>query len=268
MALKWLVRRGEKISGPVSTDELRQKASAGILLPTDEISQPGQDNWISAMSVKGLFHAEPASNPAATAAPDRGHPNGSSERQSRIASPPPAVTTPPGQPALSRAPSHVSKPPAPPALQADDDDEFLADVRNRAASRRGPPPLPANSPRSGLVLAKDADGFTRLMDANLVSEDAIVAAPTDAVTCPGCGNDHAKNDKICPHCFRESSQARQLLFILLSFLGTGICIGLGILGLQFLPTLELSAEFKLFLAVTIPFVIWGGLLWVRRSYGF
>lgn len=270
MALKWLVRRGEKISGPVSTDELRQKASAGILLPTDEISQPGQDNWLSAMSVKGLFQAEPAFDPPATGLTDRGHQNGSLERRSRVAPPPPAETAQPGQPAFSRSSSHVSKPPSSPALPAaadDDDDEFLADIRDRAASRRGPPPLPTNSPRSGLVLAKDADGFTRLMDANLVSEDAIVASPADEVRCPGCGNDHDKQERICPHCFREAGQTWQLVGSALRFLGIGACIALGLFGVQFLITVELSTEIKLLLSVTIGSMITGGLLWLKRAYG-
>jgi len=270
----WLVRRGRKISGPISTDALREKAAAGILLPTDELSQAGQENWIPAISVRGLFqHAKGVGSLfPATEAYDR--PNGPTDQQGRRVSSPPAeiTTTQLSRSPSSIVPSKVSKPPpiSTPHSVADDDDddEFLADIRERATLRRGPPPLPVSSPRSGLVRAKDADGFTRLMDARLVSEDAIVNGPAEEVTCPGCGNDHDKDEKICPHCFREVRQARQLIWSLIAFLGTGGCIVLGILGVQLLITLEIPAGLKFGLSLFAASVISGGLLWLKKSYGF
>ncbi len=273
MSVMWLVRRGGKISGPISTDALREKAAAGILLPTDELSQAGQENWIPAISVRGLFqHAKGVGSLSpATEAYDR--PNGPTDQQGRRVSSPPAEikTTQLSRSPSSIVPSRVSKPPpisAPHSVaDDDDDDEFLADIRDRATLRRGPPPLPVSSPRSGLVRAKDADGFTRLMDARLVSEDAIVNGPAEEVTCPGCGNDHDKDEKICPHCFREVRQARQLIWSLITFLGIGACMVLVLFGIQFLLTVELSIEVKLLLSLTVGSVITGGLLWLKRAYG-
>jgi hypothetical protein len=50
----WMVKRGELTFGPVSSENLQQKAESGELLPTDQIKQQGHFEWRSASSVKGL----------------------------------------------------------------------------------------------------------------------------------------------------------------------------------------------------------------------
>ena len=51
---QWMVRRGDVTFGPVSAQNLQQKAASGELLPTDQIKQQGQMEWRAASSVRGI----------------------------------------------------------------------------------------------------------------------------------------------------------------------------------------------------------------------
>ncbi|MDB4372159.1 GYF domain-containing protein [Mariniblastus sp.] len=52
---EWFYRvMGEEI-GPVTTNELRQRANSGQLLPETEVRKSGTDRWVRASQLKGLF---------------------------------------------------------------------------------------------------------------------------------------------------------------------------------------------------------------------
>ena len=55
MASQWYVARDKKKSGPFSSDQLNQLASAGRLLPTDRVWKEGMTSWVLASKVSGLF---------------------------------------------------------------------------------------------------------------------------------------------------------------------------------------------------------------------
>lgn len=272
MGVLWLVRRGANVSGPVSTETLKERAASGILRPTDELSQSGQTNWVQASSVRGLFPQENnlASPPPSWPLTTLQQPSANSRSQTTPFLSGDTTIPAVGKPPSSQSPRLVSKPPTRPQRDdVEDEDEFIADVVARAtAARQQPPALPGKPAASGLVLAKDADGFTRLMDANLVSEDAVVERAAVEVKCPGCNNYHDDNEQICPHCFRQRGQSAQVLSTLISFIVTGACIVLGILGVQLLIATEIPATIKFGLALLASGIISGGLLWLKKSYGF
>ena len=55
MALKWMIRRGEKERGPLSSQQLRNLASTGKLKPTDLVRRGETGEWKEASSVSGLL---------------------------------------------------------------------------------------------------------------------------------------------------------------------------------------------------------------------
>ena len=109
----------------------------------------------------------------------------------------------------SLGPSSLGKPPKPPAtpLEADgdDDDDFLKTIVAAAGSSVSTGPTQTKD-RQGLVLARDADGFERLMDARHVSEEAIVVRSGEEVQCPGCKDWFPEEKPSCPTCFREGGR--------------------------------------------------------------
>ena len=63
MATSWYYQfKGEK-AGPVSPGELLQKAEAGEIAPDTLVWRRGMRRWVPARDVKGLFDAEPRSEP-------------------------------------------------------------------------------------------------------------------------------------------------------------------------------------------------------------
>ena len=101
--------------------------------------------------------------------------------------------------------SSVGKPPPkPPASHSkfdDDDDEFLTTIV-AATGFSVATSTSHNKYRQGLVLARDADDFERLMDARHVLEDAIVVRTGKEVQCPGCKDWFPEEKPSCPTCFR------------------------------------------------------------------
>lgn len=209
-------------------------------------------------------------------------------RNKPVAAPPPL---PPGNAAKSlptsvgpqipvgterRQTTAASPPPPPPSRKAaDEDDDFLKSIVDGAALRKeesavASRPLPS---RQGLVLARDSDGFERLMDASLVSADAIVVRTGEQVKCPGCGDWFSDEKAICPVCFRENWQGaggqkrkrKRALQVIGSCLGVGLIAGLVLLYGAVAPEIVLPLELKIFLWVASPFLLSGVMVWLRRQ---
>ena len=68
MASRWIVKRGEKESGPFTSPQLKSLADSGQLKRTDLVTKQGKNRYVPAEKVKGLFVA-PQSQSAAKAAP-------------------------------------------------------------------------------------------------------------------------------------------------------------------------------------------------------
>lgn len=73
MASSWIVKRGEKKGGPFTSGQLKSLANSGQLRRTDLVSRQGENRYVKAEEVKGLFTA-PRSNPPATKAPSKTRP--------------------------------------------------------------------------------------------------------------------------------------------------------------------------------------------------
>jgi len=54
---QWYYRKGNVRSGPINNAELKRKAAAGEILPTDLVRMVGLTEWVPASRVKGLFPA-------------------------------------------------------------------------------------------------------------------------------------------------------------------------------------------------------------------
>ncbi len=68
MAAGWFVTRGQKKSGPFSSEQLKQLASQGKLQPTDMVWREGMSSWKPAGEIKGLYPtAAPVSSPMPSA---------------------------------------------------------------------------------------------------------------------------------------------------------------------------------------------------------
>lgn len=104
---------------------------------------------------------------------------------SDIGLPPRSIRTATENSGLSSAGKPPPKPPSSQLNPDDDDDDFLKSVV-AAAGASAVTGATQTKHRQGLVLARDADGFERLMDARHVSEDAIVVRTGKEVQCPGC----------------------------------------------------------------------------------
>lgn len=61
----WMVRRGDKKFGPLSTEVLKEKAGAGQLMPSDLVKQVGHLEWRAAANIRGLFSGEVVQQAAA-----------------------------------------------------------------------------------------------------------------------------------------------------------------------------------------------------------
>ena len=170
----------------------------------------------------------------------------------------------------------VSPPPISRALEpaeVSDDDEFVASI-SREAQNRGKSGAAEDSVRhEGLVLARDADGFERLMDARLVSKESIIVRTGTQVKCPGCENWFPEEKATCPTCFRENWQGaagyrrkvrRALVAVAVS---VAVIVTAGLV--YFLQASEfqvvLPLELKVFLWVASPFVLAGVMVWLRRQ---
>jgi hypothetical protein len=58
MSKQWFVRRGDKIRGPLTSAEVKQLVSKGILREADMVRQSENSDWREAGTIKGLFDAE------------------------------------------------------------------------------------------------------------------------------------------------------------------------------------------------------------------
>ena len=57
MAHEWYIDAGGSVEGPVTADELRDRAAAGTLRPTDSVSTDGA-KWVAANSLPGLVFTQ------------------------------------------------------------------------------------------------------------------------------------------------------------------------------------------------------------------
>ncbi len=64
MASTWIVKRGERESGPFTSEELKTLASSGKLRANDLVAKKGGTRFVPAEKVAGLF-ADPPSKPSA-----------------------------------------------------------------------------------------------------------------------------------------------------------------------------------------------------------
>jgi hypothetical protein len=68
MASEWFYTlNGEQSPTPATSEQLRQFAASGQLLPTDMVWREGMPNWVPASSIKGLFGSRSAAPAPATA---------------------------------------------------------------------------------------------------------------------------------------------------------------------------------------------------------
>ena len=191
------------------------------------------------------------------------------------AAPPPKSTGDIGLPPRSintvagnSVPSSVGKPPPKRPLSHsksdNDDDEFLNTIVAAAGSSVATGTTQTKH-RRGLVLARDADGFERLMDARHVSEDAIVVRTGEEVQCPGCKDWFPGAKPSCPTCFRENWQGnggrkrriRRTLLQSCMVICVFVCGGLIYLLCSLNFELSVPLEFKVFLWVALPFAVAG-----------
>jgi hypothetical protein len=63
MGSLWIVRRGDEERGPFTSPQLRSLANSGQLRRTDLVTKQGQNRYVPAEKVKGLFSA-PSDNPS------------------------------------------------------------------------------------------------------------------------------------------------------------------------------------------------------------
>ncbi len=64
MASGWYIRRGSKLHGPVSTEQLKKLAATGKLKPDDQLAQSKAGPYRTAAKAKGLFPARKKAKPA------------------------------------------------------------------------------------------------------------------------------------------------------------------------------------------------------------
>lgn len=194
-----------------------------------------------------------------------------------VAKPPPRGGVPPTS-AANQCEQHsesLPKPPPPPKKGMEDDDDFLRSIVDEVATRNQHSTATADglSGGQGLVLARDADGFERLMDPSLVSKDAIVVRTGAQVKCPGCGEWFPEEKTICPGCFRENWQGaggqkrkkKRALQVVSGCLGVGLIVGLFFLYRPLVSQIVLPLELKIFLWVASPAVLSGIMVWLRRQ---
>ena len=60
---EWFVRRGDKVRGPLTSEEMKQLVAKGIVARSDMIRKSENSEWRNAGTIKGLFAAESAMRP-------------------------------------------------------------------------------------------------------------------------------------------------------------------------------------------------------------
>jgi len=60
MPQEWFVRRGDKVRGPLTSEEVKQLVAKGIVARSDMIRKSENSEWRNAGTIKGLFAAETA----------------------------------------------------------------------------------------------------------------------------------------------------------------------------------------------------------------
>jgi hypothetical protein len=68
MGSLWIVRRGDQERGPFTSPELRSLANSGQLRRTDLVTKQGENRYVPAEKVKGLFSAPPGNTSKNTTA--------------------------------------------------------------------------------------------------------------------------------------------------------------------------------------------------------
>lgn len=181
-----------------------------------------------------------------------------------IGLPPKLISTATGSSGPSSAGEPPPKSPSFHSKSDDDDDDFLKTIV-AAAGPSVATGATQTKQRQGLVLARDADGFERLMDARHVAEDAIVVRTGEEVQCPGCKDWFPEEKPSCPTCFRENWQGtggrkkrnrRNLVQSCMVF-GVLVCGGLIYVLSSLNFELNVPLEFKIFLWVALPFAVAG-----------
>jgi len=63
MPQEWFVRRGDKIRGPLTPQELKRLVAKGTIVASDMVRTAEKPDWRQAESIKGLFGVEPPARP-------------------------------------------------------------------------------------------------------------------------------------------------------------------------------------------------------------
>ncbi|MGI9459219.1 MAG: DUF4339 domain-containing protein [Pirellulales bacterium] len=246
---RWILKLENQELVTVDSKGLLQMAANGELQPTDSVQRSGETSWMPASSVPGLLFDVRIRSSNDIGKPPAG------DLQNNIAAP-------------SQSDALIED------LDDDDDDDFISNVLAQAKVKTAGLEQSGNAvEKKGLVLAKDADGFERLMDARLVAEDAIVTQKGKQVKCPGCGNWFSDEKSSCPTCFRENWQGvggrKRKVFrglVALGFLTVALVGGLAVHMLsQSNYEILLPLELKIFLWVCAPFVIAAAVVWARKQ---
>ena len=182
MPQEWFVRRGDKVRGPLTSEEVKQLVAKGILVASDMVRKSENPEWRQAGTVKGLFGAVRSEAPVPSPLPQ------SKAEAPFVSVPPPLPSSPANRQAVSTP--HPSTAKAVETMQAG-----LTDIMSTAKQAKDLAAAHARKtqitqmtlPKAYLTLGKDvfvgerfreefSDLFQRINTAN--DEIAKVAATT------------------------------------------------------------------------------------------
>ena len=181
MPQEWFVRRGDKVRGPLTSEEVKQLVAKGIVARSDMIRKSENSEWRNAGTIKGLFVPETSTPSVPPPLP-----------QVKVDTPVASVTPPPTQTSANRK---ASSSPPPAAKAVDTMQAGLADIMSTAkqakdlaaAHARRTQLIQMTLPKAYLALGRDvfanerfreefSDRFQRITTTN--NETAKVASTT------------------------------------------------------------------------------------------
>ena len=118
MPQEWFVRRGDKVRGPLTSEEMKQLVAKGILARSDMVRKSENSDWQNAGTIKGLFVPETSTPSVPPPLP-----------QVKVDTPVASVTPPPTQTSANRK---ASSSPPPAAKAVDTMQAGLADIMSTA----------------------------------------------------------------------------------------------------------------------------------------
>ena len=95
MPQEWFVRRGDKVRGPLTSEEVKQLVAKGILVASDMVRKSENPEWRQAGTVKGLFGAVRSEAPVPSPLPQ------SKAEAPFVSVPPPLPSSPANRQAVS-----------------------------------------------------------------------------------------------------------------------------------------------------------------------